>query len=228
MKPIRILLFLIAAAVLSLSCEKAQQEEPTDIVTSHDRALVIIPPEGSEMVYDIQSAYRYGQTLTTSPSLSAFYDYLFFFQEDDSAHPETRREYDGIVRSYLPGGRGPLVTIYGRYKLTETQIKYFFNEWRFEKTLPQRILISGLDESLGLGAELSIHLEDGEYKGTDDLIDFVKVNSYFQPTYYIEDNPFVPYHRNDSNINIYIRCKSGVIISFHYIAGTIPAYWLNR
>ncbi|MBQ9477595.1 MAG: hypothetical protein IJU63_07430 [Bacteroidales bacterium] len=220
MKKIGLFLCMLAA-LTAVSCNK---EEPvTDIVTTHNSALIVIPPDGPETVYDIQSAYRHGETLQITSAQAAFCDYNFFFLQDDSVHPVTSYPYyPGTYSppvSQMPGGELPIVTIYGRYKLTDAETKYSYYRYRFEQTLIQRIIIRGL-ESFGLGAELSIRVQDGVFSGDNKLIDFVKVNSYVPPTYVIgarkEELPC------DSNINIYIRCKSGTIISFRFINKSIP------
>ncbi len=209
--------FGILAAVLSLSCEKAQpEEEPTDIVTSHNCALVIVKPDGSEYTYDIHCVIRNGGTVTNSPTLTAFYDYTLFFRDDITEEPMVT-VMDHKVEAFLPGGVPPFITIYGRYKLTETQKKYFFHQKRYDQTLLQRIHIQGLDESLGLGKEFSVGFIDGEYNGDNDLIDFVKVNSYVTSSYIPGNSSTPPKSGSDSDINIYIRCKSGTVISVRYI-----------
>ena len=54
-------------------------------------------------------------------------------------------------------------------------------------------------------------MEYGEYKGGNDLIEYVKINSFKYSNLETGDS--------DSNINIYIRAKSGVVISIRYING---------
>ena len=98
------IIFGILAAFLALSCEKAQpEEEPTDIVTSHNCALVIVKPDGSEYTYDIHCVIRNGGTVTNSPTLTAFYDYTLFFRDDITEQPMVT-VMDHKVEAFLPGG----------------------------------------------------------------------------------------------------------------------------
>ena len=206
-----LLILSFAAAMMSVSCEKEQ----TDIITSHDRALVIVPPGGSEIVYELKSAYRCGH-----PTQDAFFDFYFFYTEDDSVIPVTIHNADDSVESYLPSGELPTVSIYGRYILSETEKKYFTYEYRYDKTIPLKIIVRGLDPSLGLGKTLTIYFEDGKYNASNERIDLVKINSYVPSTFRVI-NPHIMQVKSgkDSNINIYIRSKSGTVISIRYIGG---------
>ena len=87
--------------------------------------------------------------------------------------------------------------------------------------LPQYIHevdIWGLDESLGLGRDLRIPMERGEYKGGNDLIETVIINS-FKTSTIAEDKV----QRDDCNYNIYIKAKSGTIISIRFIKWHLDA-----
>ncbi len=205
------IIFGILAAVLALSCNK--EELQTDIVTSHDRALVIIPPEGSEIVCKIESAF-----FNTSSSSSYCNPEYYLYKEHyyqaigDLTHGPKINE-----------GEIPFIYIGGPYVFKQGEtlegILEAIGDAVYEKFI-EKIVISGLDESLGLGAELTIPMQDGEYKGGNDLIDYVKVNS-FMPAL-----PFKIYTtESNSDINIFIRCKSGIIISIRYINGQMPQYF---
>ena len=71
------------------------------------------------------------------------------------------------------------------------------------------IFIRWPDESLGLGASLYIPMEQGVYKGGNDLISDVRIDSF---------------QRSDSfgDIKISITTKSGDVIAIHYSGEVLP------
>ncbi len=188
-----LLILSFAAAMMSVSCEKEQ----TDIVTSHERAIVIIPPDSPEIVYNLGSSVKIGKLLTWRSYWLrvAIYDQELF-DEAPSSMPLKA-----------------VVTLDGTYEFKEGEQ---LEDVDLKKVV-DAIVIKGLDSSLGLGEILTIPLDDGEYKGENDLIDFVKINSYKLSTHsngrWTADS--------NSDINIFIRCKSGTVISIRYINGKV-------
>ena len=195
-KVIFCLLFMVA--VFAVSCKK---EEVTDIVTSHDRALIIIPAGGPEKVYDIGSVLMKGNS---NPGISCSCEYRFYHDV-----------LTDVPYSEFPDN--PVVYMNGPYMYKEGETDYDLQEaWgeRLFAKIIQIIVIYGLDESYGLGTELIIPLKDGEYAGGNDKIDFVKINSLLPAT-----NSGFNSSEKDSDINIFIRSKSGTVISIRYIGG---------
>lgn len=185
-------------AMFAVSCKK---EEVTDIVTSHDRALIIIPAGGPEKVYDIGSVLMKGNS---NPGISCSCEYRFYHDV-----------LTDVPYSEFPDN--PVVYMNGPYMYKEGETYYDLQEaWgeRLFAKIIQIIVIYGLDESYGLGTELIIPLKDGEYAGGNDKIDFVKINSLLPAT-----NSGFNSSEKDSDINIFIRSKSGTVISIRYIGG---------
>ena len=176
--------FSLVLAIVSVSCNK----EKTDIATTHNCALVIRPPASREIVYEIGSVFCGGAT--SGPGESSFR--CSFYQERYITCPKGWDVYhDYLV--YIEG-------------LRHSDVDY--------TDISQEIIgisIRRLNESLGLGSAIYIPMEFGEYKGGNDLIDHVKINSFKYSNFETGDS--------DSNINIYIRTKSGVVLSIRYING---------
>ena len=172
----------IVLAIVSVSCNK----EKTDIATTHNCALVIRPPASSETVYEIGSMF-YGSFLSATMDSALR---CFFLQDHYSTIP---RDFE----------KDQIVSIYGYAKkgVEYTDISQTIDGIRIFK----------LNESLGLGPAIYIPMECGEYKGGNDLIEYVKINSFEFSNSETGDS--------DSNINIYIRAKSGVVLSIRYIDG---------
>ena len=175
----------IVLAIVSVSCNK----EKTDIATTHNCALVIRPPASREIVYEIGSVFFGGAT--PNPWESSLR--CSFYQEKYSTCPKDPNDYyqNSIVR----------VTGYMHKDVEYSDISQSI----------EGITIRKLDESLGLGPAINIPMEYGEYKGGNDLIEYVKINSFKYSNFETGDS--------DSNINIYIRAKSGLVISIRYING---------
>ena len=76
------------------------------------------------------------------------------------------------------------------------------------------IVIYGLDESLGLGKKLTISLEQGEYKGDNDLIKDVQIVSLKQASV-SGTSAWSP--NKDADIRILINSKKGDVISISYV-----------
>lgn len=74
-----------------------------------------------------------------------------------------------------------------------------------------RIYLSGLDESLGLGSSLLIPMSQGKYEGENGLIKEVQIKSYELPS--ITDNK--------ANIHIVITSMAGDIIIIHFANAVI-------
>ncbi len=177
------------AALMAVSCNKEQ----TDIRTKHERAVVILPKRSSEVVFDLKA-------VTIFPYVSfedREYGKLFYFYE---SFPENRKDRHRRAEVFL-------LTTLPKEGIISGIIDY--------DNLPQyihEISIWSLDESLGLGRNLRIPMERGEYKGGNDLIETVIINSFKMPT--SVDNEV---QLDDCNFNIYIKAKSGTIISIRYI-----------
>ena len=209
----RLLPLLFLASFFAYSCNK--EEPQTDIVTSHDRALVIVKPDGSEQVCNIESVFCYPSSTSSKFNI----EYCFFKEY----YHQTIDDFKSHRPPRINEGDAPLIYIADTHEYhhgeTIEGILEAIGDAVYEKFI-EKIVISGLDESLGLGAELSILMQDGEYKGGNDLIDYVKVNSFM---------PALPLKsfatESNSDINIFIRCKSGIIISIRYINGQIPRFF---
>lgn len=75
------------------------------------------------------------------------------------------------------------------------------------------IYILGIDESLGLGTNLIIPMNQGVYEGKNKLIRDVQINSYQLPS---------DYNAKDSNIDIVITSTAGDVINIHFANKEIP------
>ena len=196
---------MFIAAFVAVSCQK---EQVTDIVTSHERALIIIPPDGPERVYNIETVFQSGSSSGSSLNLR-----YYFYKE----------HFDRLYNPVHTGEATPIVYISGPYELKEGEtldrLLEIYDDFVFPRFV-ENIVINDLDESLGLGRELSIPMRDGVYRGGNNLIDYVKINS-FVPSQ--TNHPVLPDQYSD--MNIYIRCKSGTVISIRYINGeTYPLF----
>ena len=79
-----------------------------------------------------------------------------------------------------------------------------------------QIRINGLDESLGLGSSLIIPMEQGKYKGGNELIKDVRIKSYTFSSY-------SEGHQNkDADINIVITSTTGDIITIRFADDITP------
>ena len=79
-----------------------------------------------------------------------------------------------------------------------------------------QIKINGLDESLGLGTSLNIPMEQGKYKGGNELIKDVRIKSYTFSSY-------SEGHQNkDADINIVVTSKTGDIITIRFANDITP------
>ena len=189
MKKIGLFLCMLAA-LMAISCNKEQ----TDIRTKHERAVVILPKGSAEVVFDLKAVTAIGYLYQVPPFE---YHMEFYFYESFSEDGATRRRRAEVHLSQPLPEEG----------LTLDIMDY--------DNLPQYIYevdIWGLDESLGLGRNLRIPMERGEYKGGNDLIETVIINS-FKTSTIAEDKV----QRDDCNYNIYIKAKSGTIISIRFI-----------
>lgn len=79
-----------------------------------------------------------------------------------------------------------------------------------------QIKINGLDESLGLGTSLNIPMQQGKYKGGNELIKNVQIKSYTFSSY-------SEGHLNkDADINIVITLITGDIITIRFANDITP------
>ena len=79
-----------------------------------------------------------------------------------------------------------------------------------------QIRINGLDESLGLGTRLIIPMQQGKYKGGNELIKDVRIKSYTFSSY-------SEGHQNkDADINIVITSTTGDIITISFADDITP------
>lgn len=72
-----------------------------------------------------------------------------------------------------------------------------------------QIMINGIDESLGLGTNLDIQLNQGVYEGRNELIKDVRFNSY-------KFSSSSTSHTKDCDIDIIITTVKGDVISIHF------------
>lgn len=79
-----------------------------------------------------------------------------------------------------------------------------------------QIRINGLDESLGLGTSLKIPMQQGKYKGGNELIKDVRIKSYTFSSY-------SEGHLNkDADINIVITSTKGDVITIRFANDITP------
>ena len=81
-----------------------------------------------------------------------------------------------------------------------------------------QIYINGIDESLGLGAYLSIPMEQGKYKGGNPLVSDVRIVSYQFSSY----NQAQGSLNSDAKIHIIITTKAGDVITLLYENDVTP------
>lgn len=103
-----------------------------------------------------------------------------------------------------------LVTIYG------------FRHKGIEYNLPgqyiDRIIVNGLDESLGFGTCLNIPMNQGKYEGGNEQIKDVQIKSYKFASYIDYEG-----HQNkDADINIVISSTAGDIITIRFANDVTP------
>lgn len=82
----------------------------------------------------------------------------------------------------------------------------------------ERICITGLDESLGLGSTICIPMKQGKYKGGNDLIRNVRINAY----QYGWDITFPGDKIPKADIDIIITSKAGDVINIYFSGDTTP------
>ena len=79
-----------------------------------------------------------------------------------------------------------------------------------------QIRINGLDESLGLGTSLIIPMQQGKYKGGNELIKDVRIKSYTFSSY-------SGVHLNkDADINVVITSTTGYVITIRFANEITP------
>lgn len=191
---------VLLLSLLLLSCMCGC--EALNINGNQQNALTIKPAKGSQVdtqllskkgkiVVSIGSAFRGGSIPDISEGAS---EQCHFYHEN---YPEG---YGDL------GNAKPMVWIDG-----------FFYHNGTEYTRPgqqiERIIILGLDESLGLGTNLTIPMNQGVYEGKNNLIRKVRINAYQLPS---------DIGAKDSNIDIDITSMAGDVISIHFANKEMP------
>lgn len=103
-----------------------------------------------------------------------------------------------------------LVTIYG--------FRHNGIEYNLSGQYIDQIIINGLDESLGFGSCLNIPMDQGKYKGGNELIRDVQIKSY-QFASYID---YEGHQNKDADINIVITSTAGDIITIRFANDVTP------
>lgn len=186
-------------ALVALSCLWGCNKDPED--DANVNALVITPANVADInrdilsrngtvVYPIGSVFIEGMMKNRSEVLRKRY---YFCGDKYTEEPE--EGFESVV-VFLSGDMYP-----------DT-----------EYTLPGQhidlIVIYGLDESLGLGKKLTISLEQGEYKGDNDLIKDVQIVSLKQASV-SGTSAWSP--NKDADIRILIYSKRGDVLSISYV-----------
>ena len=186
-------------ALVALSCLWGCNKDPED--DANVNALVITPANVADInrdilssdgtvVYPIGSVFIEGMMKNRSEILRKRY---YFCSDKYTEEPE--EGFESVV-VFLSG-----------YMYPDT-----------EYTLPGQhidlIVIYGLDESLGLGKKLTISLEQGEYKGDNDLIKDVQIVSLKQASV-SGTSAWSP--NKDADIRILIYSKRGDVLSISYV-----------
>lgn len=197
---IRIAAFAALMALLLSGCEKVNSDENAvkDALTIKPAALTKsdngVKMQDGIVVYSIGSVFVGGGV--ADPSKGSTHR-CHFYQEKFTEGPN----WDEVAA---------LVSIWGfRYTGVEyTQPGQYINH----------IYIDGIDESLGLGSYLSIPMEQGKYKGGNELISDVRIVSYQFSSY----NQAQGNLNSDANIHIVITTKAGDIITLLYQNDVTP------
>ena len=195
---ISIPIILVLALILA-GCNKQRFYDPNTKVlriTPANAASVnhnIISQEGI-VIYPIGSAFVWGSIL--GPDEGTSYECLFY-REELGGEPE---EHEMPI-VYLAGFRHPGT----EYTSPGQQV--------------DMISINGLDESLGLGDRLTIPMEQGIYKGGNDLIKDVQILSLKHST--PKNVGSERFQNADADINIIIYSKAGDVIQIIYVNGVI-------
>ena len=109
------------------------------------------------------------------------------------------------------------VTVYG---FRHADDEYYSGvEYKEPGLFVEEILIRGLDESLGLGPLLEIPMNQGEYKGGNDLIKDVRIKSFKYASY--TDDKWTTQNK-DADINIVITSTAGDIITICFTNEITP------
>lgn len=197
---IRIAAFAALMALLLSGCEKVNSAENAvkDALTIKPAALTKsdngVKMQDGTVVYSIGSVFVGGGV--ADPSKGSTHR-CHFYQEKFTEGPN----WDEVAA---------LVSIWGfRYTGVEyTQPGQYINH----------IYINGIDESLGLGSYLFIPMEQGKYKGGNELISDVRIVSYQFSSY----NQAQGNLNSDANIHIVITTKAGDIITLLYQNDVTP------
>ena len=179
---------IVAIILLTLSsCGK----NGLDIDAPDGNVLTIKPSIGETVFYPLESAFSGG---------GAYKDYYThrcrFYKEKYQAAPVVNK----------------VEAIVGIYGILDWDVDYTDASQCIEA-----IVINGLHESLGLGTQLNINMNQGKYEGDSELIKSVQILSYKLPTYDAEGNS-----NNDSDINIIITTTAGDVITIRFSNTVIP------
>lgn len=186
-------------ALVALICLWGCNKDPED--DANVNALVITPANVADInrdilssdgtvVYPIGSVFIEGMMKNRSEILRKRY---YFCSDKYTEEPE--EGFESVV-VFLSGYM---------YPDTEYVLPGQHIDW---------IVIYGLDESLGLGKKLTISLEQGEYKGDNDLIKDVQIVSLKQASV-SGTSAWSP--NKDADIRILIYSKKGDVISISYV-----------
>lgn len=152
-------LFVVASIVCGLS---ACQKGPSGSNDPVKNALTIQSPENARMVCNpIGSVFQGGSVLDSEEGiLSSGIRYEFY-----------REEYNEFPKD----GGNPMIEVRGVMHKNE------------QYTVPGQwittIYLNGLDEALGLGSRVLIQMEQGKYKGGNEAIKDVQIQSYRTPDF---------------------------------------------
>lgn len=197
---IRIAAFAALMALLLSGCEKVNSDENAvkDALTIKPAALTKsdngVKMQDGTVVYSIGSVFVGGGV--ADPSKGSTHR-CHFYQEKFTEGPN----WDEVAA---------LVSIWG--------FRYTGVEYTQPGQYIDHIYINGIDESLGLGSYLSIPMEQGKYKGGNELISDVRIVSYQFSSY----NQAQGNLNSDANIHIVITTKAGDIITLLYQNGVTP------
>lgn len=149
---------LFTVLLLAFSLAACQKSNTEDNNIDQDNAFVIKPANGLQtVVYPIGSVFRRSTELSMWTGI-----HYSFFQDEYDTYPR----YDN-----------PFIVITGRTPKGE--------ELTHSLKWINGITIQGLLPSLKLGKSLSIPLEEGQYKGGEELIKEVLIESFCSPDIHI-------------------------------------------
>lgn len=190
-------IFLFAVLLLACltGCETLNNDEET---ASYPNAIIIKPANPSRVdagllkkdgtvVYPIGSAFGSGGFYVPD-----FMSHMcMFFRENYKVSPN-RQDVEAAFAIMA--------------------VEYFGVEYTKPGQQINELIISGLDESLGLGYSLRIPMKQGKYEGENSLIKDVRIDSYQRATI-TDDNTY---------IHIVITSNAGDVIILHFTGKILP------